>query len=147
MIEIEKMTLDDIPSVLKLGGNIDAFQVTEKDCFWTQSQLEAWVTADEDVLLVARKDAEIVGFVLSTFHRPTGKVIWENLFVIPSCRGYNIDSKLIQHLLESLRLKDALYICFCVRTNSPKKLSYFKRKGFDQGLEFVWFGKNIHTHE
>ena len=140
---IEKMALGDVPTVLRLGTNIEAFQVAEEDCFWSQGQLEAWVKADEDVLLVAKEDAEVVGFTLSTLHKPTGKVTWENLYVLPDFRSKGVGGRLIDELLLELKHRGASYLCGYIRAENLGEISYFKHRGFDIGHNFAWLSKHL----
>lgn len=140
---IQKMTLSDISAVLKLGTGVAAFKVAEQDCFWSRDQLENWIKADEDVLLVAKEDDDVVGFALSTLHKPTGKVTWENLYVLPDFRSKGVGRQLIEELLLKLKQKGASYMCFFVRAENLEEVSYFQRRDFEKGFDFVWFSKHL----
>lgn len=140
---IQKMSLGDVPNVLRLGTDIAAFEVAEQDCFWSSSQLENWINADEDVLLVAKDNDIVVGFALSTLHRPTGKVTWENLYVLPDFRSKGVGRQLIEELVNQLKQKGASYMCFFVRVENLDEVSYFQHRGFEKGHNFVWFGKHL----
>ena len=142
-MKIEKMTLDDVSAVLRLGAGVEAFQVADHDCFWSQAQLEAWVEADEDVLLVAREGTEVIGFTLSTLHKPTGKVTWENLYVLPNFRCKGVGQRLIKELLFQLKSRSASYLCGYVRTENRAEVSYFEQQGFDMGYNFTWLSKYL----
>lgn len=140
---IQKMTLEDVATILWIGNCVSAFEVAEQDCFWSREELENWIRADEDVLLVARENDKIVGFTLSTLHRPTGKATWENLYVLPDFRSKGVGRQLIEDLCLKLKQKDALYMCFFVRAENLEEVSYFQHRGFGRGFNFVWFGKHL----
>lgn len=140
---IQKMSLNDLAAVLKLGTGVAAFEVAEQDCFWSSTQLENWINADEDVLLVAKDNDVVVGFALSTLHKPTGKVTWENLYVLPNFRGRGVGRQLIDELLLKLKQKGATYMCFLVRAENIDEVAHFEHRGFEKGHNFVWFQKHL----
>lgn len=141
-MNVEKMTLRDVEAVHQLGKDQQAFHVSGDDAFWSIAQLKSWVKRDEDVLLIARDQGHIVGFALSTLHGPTGKATWENLYVVPQCRGQGIGASLGDKLIKQLQEKGATYVCFFVRTDNTEEIEYFQKRGFKRGFDFVWFGKN-----
>ncbi|MEK7461921.1 MAG: GNAT family N-acetyltransferase [Patescibacteria group bacterium] len=140
---IQKMTSNDVSAVLKIGMGVTAFEVSERDCFWSREQLEKWIEADEDVLLVAKENDEIVGFALSMLHKPTGKVTWENLYVLQNFRNRGVGQQLIGELLLRLRQKGASYMCFFVRAENQDEVSFFQHLDFVSGYNFVWFEKHL----
>ena len=140
---IEALTAADIAEVCCIGKSVQAFEVAEGDLFWTVEQLTAWVEAGNDVLLVAKEEDKIVGFALSTLHRPTGKATWENLYVDPSKRNLGIGRALTEEMVTQLQRRGATYVCFFVRAENLTEVAYFERRGFTKGHNFVWFGKHL----
>jgi ribosomal protein S18 acetylase RimI-like enzyme len=141
MIVVRNMRFEDIPSVYRMGKSDSGFQVAEgeESCFWSLDQLESWVSAGEDVLLVAVDGEKIVGFVLTALHKPTGKVTWENELVLPGYQGRGIGSLLKEEMLRQLKEKGAKYLHFLVKADNPNIAHYEKR--FPSGGLFRWFGK------
>ncbi|MDQ3076849.1 MAG: GNAT family N-acetyltransferase [bacterium] len=136
------MSTADIPEVLKIAKDVDGFKVSEeRESFWSKEQLERWVQSD-DVLLVAELDGRIVGFVLTTHHKPTGKVIWENQLVLPEFRGQGVAQALTEEMEGRLKESGATYIHFLVKETN-EFLHHYKKIGYDAGHKFVWFGKFI----
>ncbi|MEX0650315.1 MAG: GNAT family N-acetyltransferase [Candidatus Andersenbacteria bacterium] len=141
---IQPLTLDDVAEVCRIGLAESAFEVSESDTFWTPDQLSKWVETGEDVLLVAKdNDHKIIGFALSTLHRPTGKATWENLYVNPTARNQGVGMALTEEMTRQLHAKGASYICFFVRAEKDDEITYFTNRGFTQGYNFVWFGKYL----
>lgn len=143
-IQIRPMTIADIATIHKMGQEEEGFRVAESEdsCFWSKEQLERWVRAGEDVLLVAEVDGEIAGFVLTTLHRPTGKATWENELVAPKFRGQGIGRTLDEEMVQHLRANGATYIHFLVKAENPN-LPHYENSGFERGREWVWFGKHL----
>ena len=141
-MNIRQMCLEDVPEVLKISQEVDGFKVSEEaEGFWSKEQLERWVEGD-DVLLVAELEGKIVGFVLTTHHKPTGKVMWENQLVLPEFRGRGVASALTNEMEKRLKEGGATYIHFLVK-DTNQHLDHYKRIGYDAGHKFVWFGKFI----
>ena len=141
-MKIRAMELDDIAKVISLAQDEFGFQVSDKTTgFWSKEQLEKWVLSD-DVLLVAEDKDEIIGFVLTAMHKPTGKVTWENQMVSESHCGTGVTEALTKELEKRLKENGATYLHFLVKeTNRAWK--YYARKGFDLGYKFFWFGKQL----
>ena len=142
-MHIEKMQLRDTETVHRLGKSQAAFKVSGEDAFWTLDQLKCWVRRDEDVLLVAMEEGHVIGFALSTLHRPTGKATWENLYVVPNSRGKGVGIALGNEMVKQLDQRGATYIYFLVRAENVDEVEYFEKRGFEKGFNFVWFGKSV----
>ena len=136
------MYFGDIPEVLQIAQEVDGFNVSEEsEGFWSKEQLECWVQGD-DVLLVAKLEGRIIGFVLTTHHKPTGKVTWENQLVVPEFRGQGVARALTGEMEKRLKKNGATYIHFLTK-ESNEFLGHYKKIGYDVGHTFVWFGKFI----
>lgn len=84
--------------IYEIGTDNEEFEVSDdKDIFWDKDSLEYWFDNQNNVCLVAEENEEIVGFVLSHIHIPTGKVEIENIFVEDSHRKRGIASKLFKN--------------------------------------------------
>lgn len=143
-MNIRTMTLQDVPAIHKMAKDEEGFQVAESEgsCFWSIEQLERWVQNGDDVLLVAEIEEEIAGFELSVFHRPTGKVFWENELVTPKFRGRGIARALEKEMETRLKAMGATYLHFLVKEENPF-LSSYETRGFERGETFVWFAKRL----
>lgn len=137
---IREMTVADIPAIHKMAKDEVGFRVadSQESCFWPLVELERWVTSGDDVLLVAEDAGKIVGFVLTTLHRPTGKVTLENQFVLPECRGKGIAKALMGEMEKQLKAKGATYLHFLVKV-SNENMGAYENMGFVRGYNFSWF--------
>ncbi len=142
-MHIHELALDDIPALLEIGNREDGFRVSEESAgFWSHEQLTRWISADEDVLLGAKINGELVGYVLTTHHVPTGKVTWENIVVLPEYRDLGIGEALVLEMRERLKTNGATYLHFLVKTDNSS-LPFFEQAGFSRGFDFVWFDQQL----
>ena len=141
-MNIRDMEISDIPNVISLAKKESGFNVSEDtEAFWSDVQLRSWVRSG-DVLLVAEEGDQIVGFVLSALHKPTGKVTWENQLVSKDYRGRGVAESLIEELEKRLKEKGATYLHFLVKEDN-RAWKYYVRKSFRLGYKFFWFGKKL----
>lgn len=141
---IREMVLSDASVINNIAKDEEGFRVAQSEisCFWTQEQLEKWIGSGEDVLLVAEVENEVVGFVLTAFHRPNGKAYWENQYVLPEYRGRGIGKALTHEMTNRLKAKGATYLHFLVKSNN-EELKHYEKIGFERGSEFIWFGMRL----
>ncbi len=138
------MTVTDIDQVLCIGVKEPYFTVSdEAPGFWTKAQLEKSVNSKEDVLLVAEKDNEIVGFNITFVHIPSGKATMENLWVSEKYRKQGIAKQLIEQSLKELKSKNCVYLCNFVRDTNNMTMQLFEKLGFNRGHKFFWVDKNL----
>lgn len=140
---IRKMNIDDVEEVYNLGISQKEF-ATESCVFWTKEQLNRWCQSPSDILIVAEQDKKIVGFSLFATHAPTGKVTWENLYVIPMVRKNGIASALIKEGLRQIRNLGYKYIVGYINADDQNKYALFVEKfGFKKGNKVLWIDQAI----
>lgn len=135
------MRLDDVLSVYGLASKEERFQVSGHTSFWSVGQLNIWVESEGDVCLIAEVDEEIIGFVLSQYHKPTGKATIENLFVRSGYREQGVGRELFIECSLTLKRNGATYQCGMVEPDNDLMLDIVKRAGFDEGKTFIWVDK------
>jgi len=59
------MKISDIETVYKIGIKLKEFAVSKTSKFWEKGELEKWLKKKDDVLLVAKENGELVGFLKS----------------------------------------------------------------------------------
>ncbi|MES2931552.1 MAG: GNAT family N-acetyltransferase [Patescibacteria group bacterium] len=127
-----------------MASQVEGFKVSEDaPYFWSEEQLAQWIFAEEDVLLGAELNGKLVGFILTTHHRPTGKVTWENQLVLSGYRGQGIGEALMLEMRKRLRLAGATYLCGLVRTNNTDGSRYYASRGMNRGHDFVWLEETL----
>ena len=132
------MKAGDVPSVIYLGKGQKEF-IFEHQSFWLEEQLVSWCNSSEDVCLVAERNKQIVGFSLYAIHKPTKKVTWENLYVIPERRNSGVGSMLIEEGFKQLKQRGYLYIMGCVNAEDKEGFAtYLEKFGFKKGHHMLW---------
>ena len=135
---IRKMELEDIEAVYSLGVSQKEFS-SASGTFWSQEQLKNWIRSPKDLLLVAEKDSQIIGFSLYAVHSPTGKVTWENLYISPKYRKLGIASALTKEGLKQIKALGYTYIMLCVNAEDQESFASFLEKfGFKRGSKVLW---------
>lgn len=142
-ITIRNATKKDIQSIYDIGLRTAEFTTGSKPAFWSIEQLKRWSASPNDVLLVAEHDKQIIGFILSQFHKPTGKATIENIVVLEDHRRHGIAEQLLERCVQKLLRRGANYICALTRTNNSGTISFFEGNHFERGFDFAWMEKDI----
>jgi ribosomal protein S18 acetylase RimI-like enzyme len=140
MIKIRKMKIEDVEEVFNLGVKEERFNVSKqnKTPFWTKEQLMSWVKNNKDVLLIAEDNGKTVGYALSTYHFPTGKATFENLYVVEEYRNKGVGKKLTTNLIKELKKIGSTYICTLVESDNTSIMKCLEKSGFVRGKDFTW---------
>ena len=140
---IRKMEIGDVGAIYDLGIGQREFASASGE-FWSKEQLTAWCQSSKDVLLVAVRGEEVVGFSLCAVHLPTGKVTWENLYVEPSARGLGVAGALVGEGLKQIKKKGYFYVMLCVNADDQEAFASFVEKyGFKRGDKVLWMDQII----
>ena len=143
-IKIRKMKVNDLDIIIPIGKSTKEFQVDEnKGIVWERRQLENWIKSKSDVMLVAEKDNNIVGFVMFAHHVPTGKVTWENAWVHHNYQGQGIGSKMFKEGLNLLKEKGGTYLCSLIKEDSISSIKMNEKNGFSKGYKFWWYHRSV----
>ena len=135
------MKPEDVVAVYNLASKEERFQVSGHTCFWGKKELNSWAKEEGDICLVAEDQGEIIGFVLSQYHKPTGKATLENLFVKESYRNNGIGHTLFNMCSFALKENGATYQCGMVEPDNKIIFSMMKNSGFNKEKTFVWVDK------
>lgn len=135
---------EDSSKICEIGTDTEEFEVSEEEeIFWDEDSLKKWFDNQKDVCLVAEENEEIVGFVLSHIHMPTGKVEIENIFVADSHRERGIGSELVKQLLNDYESEDADFAVAITLQDNYKIHEFNQRMGFQKGDTVVWWEYNF----
>lgn len=142
-VKIRRMKEADIPNVIKAGEGTSEFRISPSDReFWSEEELKNWILSEYDVLLVVENEEdEMIGFLTSSFHKPTGKVIGENLWVHKNYRKMGIGSMLLDEHLRLVKEKGATFVSSYVKEDAVLSMKLHDKKGFNQGDKSYWFYK------
>jgi ribosomal protein S18 acetylase RimI-like enzyme len=139
-MEIRRAEKEDSSRVYEIGTGTEEFEVSDdEDMFWDKDSLESWFNNQKDVCLVAEESGEVVGFVLSHIHMPTGKVEIENIFVADSHRRCGIATELCQRLLNDYQSKNANFAVALTLQDNDKIHNLNQKVGFQKGENMVWW--------
>jgi len=142
-MQIRKMEEKDIETVYEMLQNIEEFRVSKESKMgeWVKQSLKNWIKNKDDEMLVAEENGEVVGFIFTTAHKPSGKATIENIFVKEEFRGKGISKKLLDECIARLKKKGINYFCSLVKENNKKAFEFFKSNNFTEGYKFVWMEK------
>lgn len=139
-MRIRSANKKDSSRIYEMGTETREFEVSDdEDIFWNKSTLEQWFSNSKDVCLVAEKDNQIVGFILSHIHIPTGKVEIENIFVGEAYRGQGVASELFQNLLDDYESQDAEFAVAITLEDNTKIHEFNRKMGFQRGSNVIWW--------
>ena len=143
-MEIRSAEKEDSSEVYEMGTDTEEFEVSDdEDIFWDKDSLEYWFDNQKDVCLVAEENEEIVGFVLSHIHIPTGKVEIENIFVADSYRERGIASELFKQLLNNYESAEVDFAVAITLQDNDKIHEFNRKMGFEKGDTVVWWEYNF----
>lgn len=137
-IKIRKITAQDIDNIVMLGKGQREFTFSNVS-FWSSEQLLRWSENGDDICILAEESGKIIGFSLYAVHLPTGKVTWENLYVIPEYRNKGVGAMLINEGLKLIKDKGYSFVIGCVNaTDKTTFVNYLEKFGFKKEHEMVW---------
>lgn len=99
-------------------------------------ELDAELTDDDAVFVVAVEDGEVVGFAQSYFeerHEPVGRIDW--LHVHPDHREHGIGTDLLQYVESELLDRDVTRIEGRVLVENESGTTFYDQEGFTAGPE------------
>ena len=142
-MNIRKAELKDIDFMLETGTVVEGFEPVEGEVFWGQEQLKKWFSNEEDVNLVIELDGKLIGYILTIAHRPTGKVVIENLYVDKEYRNKGYAAELLNECLKKLKEKGNKFVSSFIEENNLPTIKLHEKLVFKKGKKFFWLNKNL----
>lgn len=142
---IRKAQLEDLEKIYYYGSGAEEFFVGEETGgFWSKRQLRNWILSENDICLVAIYNKNLIGFLLSSFHKPTNKLTIENLYVVEKRRKQGVAKKILQYLMSKAFSLGSVYIMSLARKQNKPFIRLMKKAGFVCGYEdWVWIEKEL----
>jgi ribosomal protein S18 acetylase RimI-like enzyme len=137
-MQIRRMEERDLEKVYEWGAGTEGFSANIYSRFWPEFALEKWVKKPDDVLLVAEEQDQMVGFILSQYHKESGKATIENIYIAEEHRGTGAGSRLLKKCIDQLKANGARHINACVKSDNEEAIKFFEKYGFNRGYDFVW---------
>lgn len=128
----------DISILIGLGSDVKEFETTkEVVTFWPRSILEDCVNSEDNPILVAEDNSEIIGFLIWNYNPLFKKAVIENIFVKKEFRGKSVGSRLLKEA------KIRLLNLGCEYINGLTGIDYgvidfYIKEGFNRGIDCAW---------
>ncbi len=134
-LTIANLKAEDIPQIMKFGGNHPAFEG-----FWSEETIERFV---EDGLSrgIYCEERTLIGFVLATYQPITRKLTWENAYVAPEYRKLNLALDAFQQVWQEGRKRGALFAEAIVKAENTNPERILLKAGFTSRGEHLWYHK------
>lgn len=140
---IRKMTVDDVRVVIEIGNEASELAVSDESRFWKPDRLNSWVQADEDIMLVAEDNNQVVGAQLTNVHKPSRVCYFSDLVVKESARGQGIGTALIKEALRQCKQLGITYVYGLTQVSNNKIHQLLQKEGFSKGETMIWFEKRL----
>jgi ribosomal protein S18 acetylase RimI-like enzyme len=136
-MRIRKLTLDDYDEIASLWNKAGLpYKSKGRD---NKTSIGFQMKKNPSFFLGAHDEDKLVGVVIASYDHRRG---WINrLAVHPDCRRKGVAKKLIATAEKALRNKGAKVICAQVEENNYASLSLFKKCGYSEHRDVVYFSK------
>ncbi|HEX6258554.1 MAG TPA: GNAT family N-acetyltransferase [Candidatus Saccharimonadales bacterium] len=139
MIGIRAANKEDIPTVHRLGEQVDEFRTSDQaPTFWPKEILYTSVNATDVYFFVATSGNEIVGFIIANCNKSLSKVLIENIFVAQKFRHHGIGTQLVGHVVASAKSNGYQFISVLTPPDDIGAIATYKKAGFSEGKSFLW---------
>ena len=136
---IAPMTIEDVEQVMEIGFQTPEFQTgTGAPQFYSKEALERMLNSKDCILLTARVDGKLAGFVLTTIMPASRDAYIHSVVVSKAFRRQGIASQLLEETLTNLekRVEDCNRVYCDVRTDNKISERLFRQHGFTIGETF-----------
>jgi len=141
-IIITKATKKDVNDIAVLGSAVNEFEVSDQVVsFWPKEILNTCIDNDDNIILVAKKASDLIGFIIINYNHSLSKAIIENIFVHPNFRNKKIGEKLLEYSLKELQRMNCRYLCTLTDSGNDKAINFYLENGFTRGINCVWLDK------
>lgn len=140
---VRRATTSDINPVFRMGSRETAFSVSPRIRFYEPQELEEWVAAPVDnLLLVLDCEGDIRGFLFCKMMSSHWAYL-DNFYVHPSARGHGCGKLLMQALLDILRERKIAYLSTLVAEHDPHLSRYFESGGLAVEKTYWWMERFV----
>ena len=128
----------DTDAIFAMGTAEPAFGVSSRIRFYEHRELEEWIAApDDNLLLVLDDGGEISGFLFCKIMSSHWAYL-DNFYVRPECRGKGYGRLLMQALLSQLKSQGIAYLSTLVDKRDSFLAGYFGSCGLVAEKTYVW---------
>lgn len=134
MYKVIEANLDDVEEIWELGKRIESFLVSlEEATFWPKDVLHDCIINDDVIVNVAKREAEIIGFIIANCNKSLRKAEVENIYVKPEHRNKGVGSSLLGRTVEELSRTQFNNIC-ALENNA---IEFYRKSSFKAGNQFT----------
>ena len=129
-----------------LGKRVHELDFSSKYPFHGLSEIREFISKpSENVLLVAKKENETVGFVYAKIlsHHAGGWCMLDNLAVEKRHRNKGIARALLKALYADIKKKKVHYVHILEDQRSRKTRRFWKKQGYRETKTYVWAEKMV----
>ena len=101
-IIIRRLTRDNVKEISRNLRNY-YFDCAELDDYWSEQEMEEWISDPNDYCTGAFLEDQLIGFTLTHFHKSANKVHLENIFVDEKYRGQEVAKRLLYDVMAHFR--------------------------------------------
>ncbi len=135
-IEFQRLTEEDIPSVIQLGESTPEFQTgTDAPSFYSATTLSRWIAAEGGVTLGAKDGSVLAGFLLGQAMMGSRDAYINTTVVTTPYRRHGIASELNRLALEQFAELGCNHVFSVVNTTDEPMLKLKERLGFQVSPE------------
>lgn len=138
-MNIRDMTINDVDAVFAIGNDAPELAVSDVSRFWGVPRLRDWVQANQDIMLVAEQNNEIIGILLTQLHIPSHVGYVSDLVVKESARGEGVGHALMVEAVRRMTGMGLTYQYALTQQHNEKIQNLLEKDGFSRGETMVWF--------
>ncbi len=136
----------DSRPIYLLGKRVHELDFSSKYPFHGLSEIREFIRKpSENVLLVAKKDGQTVGFVYAKIlsHHAGGWCMLDNLAVERKHRNQGIARGLLRALYANIRKRKVHYVQILEDERSRKTRKFWKKQGYRETKTYIWAEKMV----
>ena len=136
-MEVRKLIIDDFDEIVKLWNRASLpYKPEGRD---NRSSISSEMKANPDFFIGAYEGDRLVGTVIASWDLRKG---WINrLAVDPACRRRGIAKTLIAEAEKALKKRGAKIFCALIEDNNDSSMELFKRCGYIEDRDVIYFSK------
>lgn len=143
-IKIEQAKLSDVADIIKIGKSIEEFKISKGTItFWPKKILINCVKDKNNLILLAKQNEELIGFIIANYNPIFEKAIIENILVKKDFRNKGVGKLLLDSLLLKLKRLGCSYICSLTEIKNKNTIKFYIKNKFNKGKDFVWLDKAL----
>ena len=141
---IRRMRKEDVDEVIKLAINTKEIKTgTGSPQFYSKKTLLKWINGPSDILLVAKKQGNVVGFSLAAYN-PYSRDGYLHVSVVrEENREEGIGSEMLKTTLETMARQGCNHVFAMAKPDNVPILNLLRKHGFEVGEQFNYVERTL----